>query len=166
MINSLQPITTAPDDGTLIIVWGVVLPYDTSPRPYVAWYDSQSEHKWRFHPQKSECDGFVQNVTHWDWIPGTSDWLPIETAPNNTPVKIRGGKPSRFWIKREDFPDELIAERVFGGGAPGGWWVWQLVGYKDIEWSPTHWKPLPKPPLDISHKDKVESQTNNGDDNG
>ena len=64
-----------------------------------------------------------------------SEWQPIETAP-------KGGE----LVLLSDVGWPHATRR---GGAPvkvGGWWDerWNIFG---ASWKPTHWMPLPEPPL-------------------
>ena len=61
-----------------------------------------------------------------------TDWQPIETAPQNTPVLV---------LERPEFPVCVAIYKT--GGYPTGW---VLDAYDAIELRPTHWMPLPPIP--------------------
>ena len=61
-----------------------------------------------------------------------SEWQPIETAPKNMCVLV-----ARHGIK------PVIAEYVMYTSAGYSW----CCGYREMDDRPTHWMPLPEPPV-------------------
>lgn len=64
-------------------------------------------------------------------------WQPIETAPRNAKILLWG----KFWNDRDSFQNPLI-----------GMWNphegrWVIAGEMRFGVRPTHWMPLPAPPL-------------------
>ena len=77
------------------------------------------------------------------------EWQPIETAPKNgTWVLVTGGYIDYCW-EGETQPDVTAAQYVINIGWQMAWYdSGYYGGYK----SPTHWMPLPKPPINESVK--------------
>lgn len=73
-------------------------------------------------------------------------WLPIETAPRDgTWVLLAGGRMDDGWYGSLDEPPVAVGFFVGVGGA------WAVANW-DGDWrtfyeQPTHWTPLPAPPL-------------------
>ena len=62
-----------------------------------------------------------------------SQWQPIDTAPKDG-THILAYQPGPF--------DCCTVIHWYGGA-----WSVVVVSYYDVEWAPTHWMPLPPPPV-------------------
>jgi hypothetical protein len=75
-------------------------------------------------------------------LPGMADaWQPIETAPKDGPWFLA-------WQDGQIYPCEWHAEQPIEGPPQAGWYDHFNLSFEE----PTHWRPLPVPPADLSNK--------------
>jgi len=72
-----------------------------------------------------------------DTLPKDNDWQPIETAPREQMVLVVDVNwPAA--LQRDQTPPIKV------GYLDGSTGTWRIFG---ASWTPTHWKPVPKPPV-------------------
>lgn len=87
----------------------------------------------------------------------TGGWRDIESAPKDGSYIVAWGKPCSSadegpWVTRwQDYGEGSIAlERWKSGDGPKGtFWHSEPVNNWTNGWKPTHWQPLPSPPLPL-----------------
>jgi hypothetical protein len=72
----------------------------------------------------------------WDFL--SMEWMPIDSAPKD-------GTPVLGWSLDFGYRDTVWGSKRPGWGPD---WLWEepMDGYT-ATWEPTHWMPLPKPPV-------------------
>lgn len=74
--------------------------------------------------------------------PDANGWMPIESAPKDgTRVLIWQGEAYVAWFERE-----------YAWVSHGGAWISERYRSDTYEYAPTHWQPLPKPPVSEASK--------------
>ncbi len=76
-------------------------------------------------------------------------WQPIETAPKDgTWILLCGGRIEYGWCQEDEKPSAVVAQYAGLSKNPVWQFAWYDSGYYGKYIEPTHWMPLPKPPVD------------------
>lgn len=78
-----------------------------------------------------------------------TDWQTIETAPKNENILLFAGEIHEGWWDEVDY-DEFRGERIMG-------WVYGTAEIDPTNFSPTHWMPVPPPPVQEAATEHTEA---------